>query len=378
MTWHRGIDNHKPALSSASAPKNARIKASAAQEGTFNLSFSDKGNKFAYNGVRTIGDGQYALIFDPARKVFVLHRVDSIFNMNLIRTPNNSDAESLKAKYPQLDTTSKKLEQGGNKPAAGAKESPGKTSKATVFNTKASIAKSSKENMVKSAKESTTKISKPAMGKSTAKTAKESVPKGTAKGTAMGTVKSNKESASKPSKEAKSTKADKAKASALLNKPKKNVSKQPSMAPPPKRRQASPEESEDDDDDGGLTIEYPGGEPAPSFGASADYPPAFPPQIRRFSDFVRNAAHEEQDVEDDADGEFEIIPEEEEMVISTRAAPAPAGGADPAEEDDEFDAELANLEEDLEAELENALLEEVNADPVPMDVDSESSVSEED
>jgi hypothetical protein len=35
--------------------------------------------------------------------VFVLHRVDSMFNMNLVRTPTNNDAESLRDDYPQLD-----------------------------------------------------------------------------------------------------------------------------------------------------------------------------------------------------------------------------------------------------------------------------------
>jgi hypothetical protein len=43
------------------------------------------------------------LIFDAEREVFVLHRVDSMFNMNLVRTPTNDDAESLREDYPQLE-----------------------------------------------------------------------------------------------------------------------------------------------------------------------------------------------------------------------------------------------------------------------------------
>lgn len=35
--------------------------------------------------------------------MFILHKVDSLFNMNVIRTPNNSDADSLRREYPQLD-----------------------------------------------------------------------------------------------------------------------------------------------------------------------------------------------------------------------------------------------------------------------------------
>jgi hypothetical protein len=52
---------------------------------SYDLSFSD--NPELYNGVRTSGDGQYVLLFDPDRKVFVLHQVDSTFDMNLVKTP---------------------------------------------------------------------------------------------------------------------------------------------------------------------------------------------------------------------------------------------------------------------------------------------------
>jgi hypothetical protein len=76
------------------------------------------------------------LIFDAAREVFVLHKVDSTFDMNLTRTPSNGDAESLRKEHPYLKppkiTTRAKegIKEGGakQKKAPAAKETKGKKS----------------------------------------------------------------------------------------------------------------------------------------------------------------------------------------------------------------------------------------------------------
>ncbi|KAI1339324.1 hypothetical protein F5Y15DRAFT_383954 [Xylariaceae sp. FL0016] len=99
--------NHKPSLSSSTAPHQARIKPSSASSSTskgnsYDLSFQNDGGRYAYNGTRGQEENQYVLIFDPDRQVFVLHKVDSMFNMNLVRTPSNTDAESLRDQHPQL------------------------------------------------------------------------------------------------------------------------------------------------------------------------------------------------------------------------------------------------------------------------------------
>jgi RNA polymerase II transcription elongation factor len=57
--------------------------------------------------VRTSGDGQYVLIFDPVKKHFVLHRVDSTFDMNLVSAPWDQNASNLRSQYPQLDPETK-------------------------------------------------------------------------------------------------------------------------------------------------------------------------------------------------------------------------------------------------------------------------------
>lgn len=97
-------DNHKPELSSDTGPNEAKLKPSPSDDDTFNLSFYENGGKYAYNGTRSAKENQYVLIFDPERKAFVLHRMDSMFHMNLARTPYNSDAQELKEKYPQIDS----------------------------------------------------------------------------------------------------------------------------------------------------------------------------------------------------------------------------------------------------------------------------------
>lgn len=126
--------NHKPTLSSDVAPNSSRLKKSA-QEGTFIL--GDGRN--TYRGVRTTGDSNYVLIFDPKRQAFVLHRVDSMFHMNLVRTPTDN-MESLRKKFPHLEikhdavisaSSSKSPSQAEtqkNKSAAGNKPSVNNTS----------------------------------------------------------------------------------------------------------------------------------------------------------------------------------------------------------------------------------------------------------
>jgi hypothetical protein len=57
--------------------------------------------------VRTTGDGQYVLIFDPVKERFVLHRVDSTFDMNLVSAPWEQKASALRSQYTQLGPESK-------------------------------------------------------------------------------------------------------------------------------------------------------------------------------------------------------------------------------------------------------------------------------
>ncbi|KAK4232373.1 hypothetical protein QBC38DRAFT_95021 [Podospora fimiseda] len=101
--------NHRPTLSSdATASTTSRIKPSPKDASSFNMSLENprQGKKYQYNGVRTTDDGKFVLIFDPKRQALVLHRVDSTFHMNLVRTPTENNAEILRKKFPQLTATS--------------------------------------------------------------------------------------------------------------------------------------------------------------------------------------------------------------------------------------------------------------------------------
>ncbi|KAI0118419.1 RNA polymerase II transcription elongation factor-domain-containing protein [Nemania sp. FL0031] len=97
--------NHKPLLSTPTAPHQARIKPtdSTNPSTSYDLSFQDDGGRYAYQGTRGHEENQYVLIFDPEKEVFVLHRVDSMFNMNLVRTPTNNDADDLRQEHTQLE-----------------------------------------------------------------------------------------------------------------------------------------------------------------------------------------------------------------------------------------------------------------------------------
>jgi hypothetical protein len=73
---------------------------------TYDLSIADKSGKYEYQGTRTAPDGQYVLIFDPAKKHFVLHQLDSSFDMNLTGVPWPVET-SLRDTYEQLPTSVK-------------------------------------------------------------------------------------------------------------------------------------------------------------------------------------------------------------------------------------------------------------------------------
>lgn len=119
-------DNHKPELSSETSPEQARLKPALPDStSSYELAFQDGDAKYAYAGTRTVGDNQYILYFDPSRKVFVLDRVDSTFNMNVTRTPDTSDPEALRRRFEQLGSEPEIVARGPERPAA-----PPKTGKA--------------------------------------------------------------------------------------------------------------------------------------------------------------------------------------------------------------------------------------------------------
>ncbi|KAI1392269.1 RNA polymerase II transcription elongation factor-domain-containing protein [Hypoxylon trugodes] len=119
--------NHKPSLSNPTAPAQARIKQASTSSkktpSTYDLSFQDDGGRYQYKGTRGVEDSQYVLIFDATREVFVLHKVDSMFNMNLVQTPTNDNAQSLRQEYPQLDSHSISSSARAAGPATGGKKS---------------------------------------------------------------------------------------------------------------------------------------------------------------------------------------------------------------------------------------------------------------
>jgi len=333
--------NHRPALSSETAPSTARLKKSAAKDGSYNLGFDDNGDRYQYNGVRTTSDGNYVLIFEPARQAFVLHRVDSMFHMNLTKAPTDG-VENLRKKFPQLEV---------NNSSAPSKQ-PSKQSK----------------------------------GKDTQTAARDKAkPPAAAKGKAKDTKAAPKEPAAKGKKAKQEKPAPKP---VELSLPTAAPPQKVPLPVPPKaeenkfkRRARSPVESEDDDDDdGGLIVEFPDGKPSTSF---QSFSPAFPPfpTERRFSQFVGSGGHEEDDEDADAEGEDELIEDEEEdEEMEDVKLPSPINQPVITEpERFEFetsaDAEGEEFEDDLDAELEKEFMMANNE--LDAGHDSDSSMSEE-
>jgi len=140
--------NHKPDPSSDSP--TALLQPSDS-DSRYDLTLTDDSEKYSYEGSRTSADGQYVLIFDPVKKHFVLHRVDSTFDMNLVSAPWSSDVRD---QYPQIETAEpkpaaapqRKASKGGKKAAA----TKAATTKATTA--KASIPRQKVEKPKKAAK----------------------------------------------------------------------------------------------------------------------------------------------------------------------------------------------------------------------------------
>ncbi|KAK4043785.1 RNA polymerase II transcription elongation factor-domain-containing protein [Parachaetomium inaequale] len=343
--------NHRPTLSSDTAPNTARLKKSA-KDDSYNLGFDDQGDKYQYNGVRTTDDGNYVLIFDPARKAFVLHRVDSTFHMNITRTPTDTNVESLRQQFPQLEVK---------------------------------IPSSTKKPRGKAAEKASTGKGTPAKGKG-------------GKNIAVDTQKTKAGSQADKNKAVALTLPD---LSAPARKQPEPSASQSEQEKKPKRPALSPVESEedDDDDDGGLTVEYPEGNPA-AFRGSSQYMPAFPASVtRRFSEFANErAASDEDDFDTRMTGgydgeapeeegyeegdEYDEEDDQEPSYLPGRPPKAESPVAvepdrytfDDGDEDEDEDGNdaLAQDIQDLEAELEKAFEKADNGGH-----ESDSSVSEE-
>jgi hypothetical protein len=118
-------DTHKPDTSSSSP--TARLKHTSNE--SYELGIRDGSDSYTYEGIRKSGDGQYALIFDPVHKHFVLHQIDSNFDVNLTSTPWDQDPASVQDSYEQLPGATKarrKTAVRGATKAAAAKASEGK------------------------------------------------------------------------------------------------------------------------------------------------------------------------------------------------------------------------------------------------------------
>jgi len=186
------------------------------------------------------------LVFDPARRAFVLHRVDSLFAMNLTRTPTTSDPDSLRAAHPHLPRPP---------PAPSAAGKSARDGKAAGASAKSGGGGGG--DAVKKEKKADAPAPLPLLPPPPAV---------------------------EPKAAAETTAAEKRR----------------------RRRQQEEESESDDDGDGGLVIEFPEGRAPPSARRN-DFSPAFPTpavHMRRFSEFAAADAGAEED-EDGVDADAE-------------------------------------------------------------------------
>ncbi|CAF3464254.1 hypothetical protein SNK03_004947 [Fusarium graminearum] len=293
--------NHKPTLSSNQAPNSARIKPSVPTKTTsYDLTYTDNDEKYAFTGTRNTGSGQYVLYFDPSREAFILDLVDSTFNMNVTRLPGNSDPDSLRRQYPHIDSSASK---------ASARTEQNNTD-AEKPTTKARAKPSAQKKEVKRKPE------------------KKQAPKNVA---------------------------------LSLPVPMPAQQKKPAE---PKRHTPAPEEEEedDDDDDGGLLVEDPGADT--NVTRRTDFSPAFPSFRRfdEFMD-QRESEGDDADGEEDDEPDFDKLPSPVNSRSFYEAGPDPMD-VDEEEEAEEEDpgVDLAKELEDAFENIENSQQESPDGD----------------
>lgn len=309
--------NHRPA---EEAPGSARINHSKPGSGTFDLAFREPdGTKYSYNGTRAMNDGQYVLVFDPNQRTFVLHKLDSLFNMNLVGTPDTEDPAALRKQHPFLSGhgVPRHLEQ-----KAAAIAGTGKATGKAAGKAKPNTALRAPKKLPPKKKEPVAK--------------KPGPQKQAAASMALPTQAPESSSAAAPA----STRAAKQ-----------------------KRKDADSDDDEDEESDDGLEIVYTDSQdpkPRPDRGAAFS-PPFLSQPTRRFSEFIKD--HNDEDEDADADGEPESDNDIAEA-MDEDDEPDHSGGHHDHNKPDQDD--LIDLAEDLEAALEQELAAE------------ESDISEED
>ncbi|CZR51739.1 uncharacterized protein PAC_01616 [Phialocephala subalpina] len=120
--------NHKPDPSSSSP--TAHLQPSSSDR--YDLTLTDASEKYSYEGTRVSANGEYVLIFDPVKKHFVLHRIDSTFDMNIVSAPWSSD---IRDDYARIEPSEQK-------PAAAPQRKGSKAGKKAAA-TKATTTKTS-------------------------------------------------------------------------------------------------------------------------------------------------------------------------------------------------------------------------------------------
>lgn len=95
-------DNHKPTAAAGSSTSNVHLAPTDKEGASYNLSLTQDGQQYGYTGTRNRSESDYVLLFDADKKHYVLHRLDSSFDMNLAATPWTDDAAALRTQYAQL------------------------------------------------------------------------------------------------------------------------------------------------------------------------------------------------------------------------------------------------------------------------------------
>ncbi|CAK7270108.1 hypothetical protein SEPCBS119000_003918 [Sporothrix epigloea] len=102
--------NFKPRhLTDNNTQRKSTLTSGGGSDGDFEVTFRDNsGGRYIYAGTRVSKNSKYVLIFDSKMRRFILHRLDSVFIMNMVDTPTNHDTAGLKKKHSHINETTKR------------------------------------------------------------------------------------------------------------------------------------------------------------------------------------------------------------------------------------------------------------------------------
>ncbi|CAD6502840.1 BgTH12-05429 [Blumeria graminis f. sp. triticale] len=104
---YTGINYSQNTATDSYSSKPRRLAPSGEKANNFSLSFPGASDNLSYQGERSPAQDQYILIFDADKEQFVLHRVDSNFDMRRVNSSKSKNVTGSRPQNSQYESSTK-------------------------------------------------------------------------------------------------------------------------------------------------------------------------------------------------------------------------------------------------------------------------------